>query len=107
MGGVGQVRKGVVSCIGGTTEGLTPPCEEALSQQSQQAPGEKAWLLGGRRLPTSLRKGRTQVCPPAPGSAPTTDAAAFAQGTCQGLRASPTEPVVPKVQPLDTGIGVQ
>lgn len=63
-------------------------------QQHQQIPGEKLWGQG-----TALRKGRTQVCPP------TTDAAAVAQSMCQGLCAGPTEPVVPKVQPLDIGIG--
>lgn len=104
-GGAGQEGSGVLHW--GHHRGLTPPCEEALSQQSQQAPVRRPGCWGGRRLPTSLRKGRTQVCPPAPGSAPTTDAAAFAQGTCQGLRTSPTEPVVPKVQPLHIGIGVQ
>lgn len=52
-----------------------------------------------------LRKKKTQVCPLALGLAPTTDAAAFAQGMCQGLRAGPTELVVPKVQPFDIGIG--
>lgn len=58
MGGVGQVRKGVASCIGGTTESLTPPCEEALSQQSQQAPGEKALLLGGGAAVTHIPQER-------------------------------------------------
>lgn len=99
--------------IGCTTEGapsvvedyvvLHPlhSCDEVSPQQHQQA---VAGGVGDGQWPTPLRKGRIQACPP--GSAPTTDAAVFTQGTCQGRCTSPTELVVSKVQPLDIGIGV-
>lgn len=69
------------------------PCDEALPPATP----------AGRGV---TRPGVGVACPPVPGTAPTTDTA-FAQSTCQGLRAGPTEPTVPKFQPLDVGIGGQ
>lgn len=101
--GVGWDWKGVASSLGCTPEGLHPPPPTPPSDEAPPpaTPAEEGLAVG---RPTPLRKGRTQVCPPVPGFATTTDAAAFAQGTCQGLCTSPTEPIVLKVQLLDIGI---